>query len=250
MVLAQDDRPFEDVLKLAYIARPGILQQLVAGFAVQSGDGFMVFPVVGIQEMLGQQDDVFSPFTERRDVQLDGIDAIKQVLTKRAFVYFIQQLGVGGTNQPHIDMDRFYGTQADNLPFLQCRQQFGLHRKRQVPDFIEEKRAARSHFHPSGLGLVGIGKGPFLVTEKLALEQLFRNASQVDGDKGFRSTGREMLQHTGHQIFSSTVFAQNQDIGICIRETENRVLDLTHGRRFADEFRQGSIVAQSRNLFL
>ena len=71
VVLTQDDRPFEDVLKLAYVARPGILQQLVAGFAVQSGDGFMVFPVVGIQEMLGQQDDVFSPFTERRDVQLN-----------------------------------------------------------------------------------------------------------------------------------------------------------------------------------
>ena len=59
-----------------------------------------------------------------------------------------------------------------------------------------------------------------------------------------------MFQHPGHQILSGTVFAQNQDIGICIRETENRVLDLTHGRRFADEFRQGSIVAQSRNLFL
>jgi len=77
VILAQDDCPFQNVLKLTHITRPSIFQQLVTGFTVQSGDGFMVFPVVGIQKMLGQQDDVFSPFAKRRNMQFDGIDTVK-----------------------------------------------------------------------------------------------------------------------------------------------------------------------------
>ena len=40
VVLTQDDRPFQNVLKLTHITRPSIFQQLVTGFTVQSGNGF------------------------------------------------------------------------------------------------------------------------------------------------------------------------------------------------------------------
>lgn len=172
------------MLQFADISRPGVAHKFSFGFTGQPPYLFLVFPVISVQEMFGQQEYILSAFTQRRNMQFDGIDAVKQILPELSFLYQFSQICIGGTDQPDIDI---YGTdcaQTGDAPLLDSCQKLGLHGQWQVSDLIQEKCSSRSHFHSSGLGLAGIRESTFLITEELTLKQLFGYTSQVNGDEG------------------------------------------------------------------
>ena len=79
-----------------------------------------------LQEMVGQQEQVVSPFTQWRDAYFDGIDAVEEVLPELSVVDSRIEVGVGGTYQPHVYRVRGSGSQSGTLPLLDDRKQFGL----------------------------------------------------------------------------------------------------------------------------
>ena len=72
---------------------------------------------------------------------------------------------------------------------LQEPQQLDLQPQRDVADFVEEERASLGVFDTPLSLLCRSGKGPFFVSEQLALEQRLRNGTAVDGNKRPRSSG-------------------------------------------------------------
>ena len=164
--------------------------------------------------MFSQQQDIFSPFPQRRYAEFDGIDAVEQVLPETALGHPLMQVGIGGTDQPHVDGSRLYRPQTYNL--LDGCQQFGLHRERKIADFVQKERASRSDFHPSRFGFPGIRKSPLFIAEQFTFEQLFRYASQVDGHESRILPGREILQHPRDEILSRSVFPQYKNICVGI----------------------------------
>lgn len=61
------------------------------------------------------------------DAQLDGVDAVKQVLPETAFCYPFVQVGIGGANQPYIYLNGFDGTQPCDAFLFDGGQQPCLH---------------------------------------------------------------------------------------------------------------------------
>src|SRR5438552_19091707 len=71
-----------------------------------------------------------------------------------------------------IHLDRLVGADPRDFPLLEHAQQLRLGRLWQIPDFVEEERAAAGRLEGAFAGGSGAGKGAALVAEQLALDQL------------------------------------------------------------------------------
>ncbi|SYK73641.1 Uncharacterised protein [Klebsiella pneumoniae] len=76
--------------------------------------------------MGGQQPHILRPLTQRRQIQVNHIEAVKQILAEMAFPHPFMHIAVGRGNNADIHADGF--TAADALKFflLHHPQQFHL----------------------------------------------------------------------------------------------------------------------------
>ena len=164
-------------------------------------------------------------------MQFDGVDAIEQVLPEGALGHTLVQRTVGGTDEAHIDALLLGGANACEHPLLDGTQQLGLQRHRQVAYLVEEKRTARGHLHASRLGCAGIGEGSLLVAEELALEERLGYAAQIYRHQRMCRTCRIAVQGTRYEVLARTVLAQDEDVGIGLRQTLHHIHQLHHSGR-------------------
>lgn len=125
---------------------------------------------------------------------------------------------------------------GDFAPF-DGREQLGLHREREVADFVEQQRSARRHLHSSGLGTAGVGEGALFVAEEFPFEKIFRDTAHVDADKGSSGARRILRQQAGNDVFARAVLAGKKDVGVRLCELVDERQDAHHGRRPADDRR-------------
>ena len=67
------------------------------------------------------------------------------------------------------------------------------------------------------------------MTEKLTLQQVFRNGRRVDGHKRAIGSGGMLVQCTGHQLLAGTRFASDHDGHITLRKSTNGSENILHG---------------------
>ncbi len=92
--------------------------------------------------MPGQCGDVATALAQRRDSQLDDVQAVVEVLAKASGLYLVFQVLVGGTKNPHVDGFFLLAAYRAHGFFLQGSQQFYLHGQGQVGDLIKKQGAA------------------------------------------------------------------------------------------------------------
>ena len=63
------------------------------------------------------------------------------------------QVAVGRRHVAHVDLAALHAARAQHLPGLQRVQQLGLDLQRQLPDLVQEHRAALGGLQQAGLGL-------------------------------------------------------------------------------------------------
>ena len=85
-----------------------------------------------------------------------------------------RQLGVGGRNHPHVDLDRLIVADALELALLQRPQQLHLQRGAHRPDFVQEQRALVRLLETALSRADGAGKRAAHVAEQLRFEQRLR----------------------------------------------------------------------------
>src|SRR5204863_8771442 len=93
---------------------------------------------------------------------------------------------------------------------LEDPEKLRLERGPDVPDLVEEDRAAVRHLQLAALLLMRSGKGSLLVAEQLGLEQLFRQRHAVDDDE--RPIGPETpaMDRPGDDLLAGPALAQEQ----------------------------------------
>lgn len=74
--LCLQHRTHDFLTKLAYIARPRMGQQCLAGFSVKADDIAFQFPVRSFTEELSQRHDVLLTVAQRRDGYLEVMQAV------------------------------------------------------------------------------------------------------------------------------------------------------------------------------
>src|SRR5713226_597750 len=89
-------------------------------------------------EALDQQRNIFTPFSQWRQIDRYDIQPIIKVLSEGPIFYHLFEIRTCGRDNTHVDLDGTVAANPLELPLLQYAQQFDLKRCRHVADFIEE----------------------------------------------------------------------------------------------------------------
>ena len=111
------------------------------------------------QEMLRQRLDVFGPFAQRRQVDLEDVEPEKQVVAEPALRHTPRQILMRRGENADVQRLRLVGADRQNLVVFQHAQQLDLHGQRDVGQFVEEHGAAVGKDEQAGPRLGRPGEG-------------------------------------------------------------------------------------------
>ena len=84
-----------------------------------------------------------------------------------------------------------------------------------------------------------MGKGPLFVPEKLAFKDIFGDRGAVHSNKGFGSSGAQVVKCLGRQILAGARLSRDQDRNIGLADHLNVVIDLLHAGGYTNEALKG-----------
>ena len=200
---------------------------------VEAGERLAVVLGVLPQEVRGQQRNVFAAIAQRRQADLDGVQAEEQILAEAALGDFGVEVGIGRGEDADVHAARLRGADALELAGLERAQQLGLQVLRDVGDLVEEQRAAVGHFEAADAVALGVGERALDVAEQLAFEDALGQAAGVHRDQRTRGAQRDGVQRLRDQSLAGAVFAGDEDVGVGRADARDHVEHRAHGRRFA-----------------
>src|SRR5262245_18466570 len=127
---------------------------------------------------------IFAALAQRRHRERKNIEAIVEILAKRALVDHSEQIAVCCRYQADISAQRARGAQALEGVLLQHPQELGLQLEGEIPYFVQEERAPVGQFKAPETLREGPREGTFFVPEEFAFEQAGRDGAAVERDKG------------------------------------------------------------------
>src|SRR5229473_6381650 len=140
--VADDYRSLDDVLQFANITRPGVRHKQIEALFVHRMKALSRFLCVTINEILDQQGNVFSSFSQCGNFNRKDVEPVKQVAPEPARSDGSLQIAVRSSNHPDIGLDGSSSTDALKLVFLQNTQERNLGLGWKLSDFVEEDRAS------------------------------------------------------------------------------------------------------------
>ena len=157
---------------------------------------------------------------------------------------------MGRTNNAHIH--KGFPRIADTAHgfFLNGAQEFDLHGKRQIGNFVKEQSAAVSVLEKAETVLVRTGKAAFFVAEKFAFHQVFRNGTTVDGNKRFVAAVGQLVNRARRLLFTRTGLAGDINRNKAVGQSANQVAHFDHLRRSTQQARHIVLAFQYRCVLL
>ena len=97
--------------------------------------------------------DIFLAIAQRRQMDVEDVEAVKQVLAQMAAAHrFLGHL-IGGRHHPHVHFEFGLAAQPPHLGIFQNAQQLGLRLQGHFADFVQQQRAVLGHFEAAGAAL-------------------------------------------------------------------------------------------------
>ena len=164
------------------IPRPRQLLQPPGGSFTEARQWFLIVLTEMGHETESQRHDVLLALPKSGQVEVDGVDAIEQILPETALSDHLLQITVGSRDEAHLNRDRVVATHGGDVAALQGGQQLGLQVIGQVANLVEKECAAvgcDELTRPIGMG---IGESPFYMAEQLALEKALGQGTHIHRD--------------------------------------------------------------------
>ena len=146
------------MVQLTNISGIRVLHQEITRRFLESGQSFPVPFRMLPEKTVREEHDVFTPFPQRRQRDLDRVQTKKEVLTETARGDFLVRVRIRGRNDPHIRVQCFRRTNALELSGLNHAQQFCLLIHWHIGDFVHEKRALIGQLEAAGAICFRIGE--------------------------------------------------------------------------------------------
>src|SRR5229473_1350709 len=124
------------------------------------------FSCVTINEVLDQQGNVFSSFSQCRNFNRKNVEPVKQVAPEHTCSDGSLQIAVRSSNHANIGSNGPSSTDTFEFMFLQNMQERDLGLGRQLSDFIEEDRASFGQLKAPQAPLSCPREGALLVAEQ------------------------------------------------------------------------------------
>ncbi len=166
IVLTKNYRTFDGILQFPDITRPGITGDGVECLLSEFHRGVVELFADLLQQEYGEFDDVPSPFTQRRQIELHHPQAEVEVAAKFSLLHPLFEILVGGGDETNIHLFRPLGTDGFDLAILQYPQQPCLSGCRQFADLVKKEGAPIGAFDQPSVCGISTDEGAFLVTEE------------------------------------------------------------------------------------
>ena len=163
-----NQQPLDNVLQFTHVAGPVIL--LHGRCAGVPEDGHVELASHLRQNLgsagAGQQLDIFAAFAQRRQAQVEDIEAVIEVGAKQPLLDLLAQVAVRGGDDAHVHRRWFSTAKAQHFTLLQHPQQAGLQAHRHFTDFVEKQGAGVCRFDQARFApLAATGECAFFVAE-------------------------------------------------------------------------------------
>ena len=79
-----------------------------------------------LQKLFRQRQDVFAPFAQGGNFDVDDVQPIKQILAEPAGLYFLGQIAIGRRDQPGLNVEVLRAADRPGLAFLDHAQELHL----------------------------------------------------------------------------------------------------------------------------
>src|SRR3984957_19067373 len=195
------------------------------------------------EQVLSQGNDVFWPRAQRRDVQLDGVQAIIEIGPEPSV----------GRQRGKISVARRYDARlGDRLSRIaelaigtvfQQPKELALQGQWQSRHLVEEKRTRSCLFHQSDMRAFGRGHRSTCVAEHFALGAVDRNRRATDNNKGKLPPHRRIMELARCDFLADTGFAQEKHWCRRILHALEFGFDATHRVRRPDRRSTAHVVA-------
>jgi hypothetical protein len=187
-----------------------------------------------------------SPVAQRRDVDVEDVEPVVEVLAKAPVADPFLEIAVGGRDDPDVDPQRFVGSQRLDGPLLEHPQQLGLRGQRHLRHLVEQQRPAVGRPEPPLAPPDRAGEGAALVAEQLRLQQRVGERRAVDRHEGAAVPGPALVQGAGDQLFAGAALAADQDRRVAGGDGVDPIHEPQHLRRTADHRLVGLVLGQLR----
>src|SRR5690554_3056181 len=148
---------------------------------------------------------------------------------------------VGGGYYPHIDGDFLLAPDAADGPLLNDPEDFDLEMDGQITDFIQKNAAPGGQFKETLLArIAGTGKGPSLVAEELALDEIFWHSATVYRHKGALAALAVQVDGPGEQFLARPTLSRDHNIGFGLGHHFGQLFGLFDALRFPDYVSEGN----------
>src|SRR5262245_39536986 len=210
----EDDGALEHVLQLADVPGPSIGDETSHGLPAHSVDTLADASSELVDQEADQERDVLGAFPERGKRDGEDAEAIVEVLAERAGADNLEQVAVGGGDDPDIDRDGRAAADALDLALLQDAEELGLGLRGELADLVEEKGAAVGQLEAADPPGDGAGEGALLVAEQLALDQAGGQGGAVDLDQWPGRALAVRVDRPGNQLLAGPGLAGDERSGV------------------------------------
>ena len=179
------------------------------------GEPLAALRVIHPQEVIQKVADVVAPLPQGRDLDVDEVQAVEEVLPEVARLDLLDDILVGGGDHLDIEGHQLGAADGDQLPLLQDAQEFCLHIQRHVGDLVQEENAlVRQLEFPLFAAPPRAGIGALLIAEELALQQAPGQGTAVHRDKGAVAPGALVVDGLGEHLLAGAAVALDDDPGL------------------------------------
>ena len=199
-----------DVLQLAHVTRPTVVEQHVAGIVGQLDYGHAIALGKVGREFAEKQQNIFGPFAQGRDFDVYGAEPVVKVFAEFPFRYGFDHVEVGGGYDAYVGFQHGRRTHFEKFAAFENTQQSGLSRKRQFTYLVEEDGASVGLFEIAFTSRESPCEGSFFVAEKLGVDGAFGYGSAVDGNVFPVFAGTVGMDYLWKELFAGTAFAGDE----------------------------------------
>ncbi len=164
--------------------------------------------------MEGQGRDVRAALAQRRQPDLDRVQAEEEVLAEPPGGDLRVEVGVRGREDPHVDFPRARGAEALELSRLEDSQELALLARGNVRDLVQEQRAAVGQLEPADAVRSRIGERALDVSEELALEDSLRDSAGVQRHERPRGAARRGVESARDHALPGPVLPDDQHVRV------------------------------------
>src|SRR5215471_19152802 len=212
--VGQGDGALDLVLELADVAGKRIGLQERHGVGRDRRDRPARAPAGGSQERLRERGDVPGALAQRGQGNREHVEPVVEIAPEAPGRDIRLEVGVGGGDDPDVDLPHALRSEPAHFPLLQDAQQAELHRVAHLAHLVEEHRAVVGLLEEP-LALAGRSReGSAGVTEQLGLEQRLRQGAAVLRHEAAGAARTAVVEEASEELLPGARLAEEQHRGV------------------------------------